>query len=553
MCKDVDHGGARCPSDTSEARRLRRKAASIRSGNHLTPAKPTKELSSDNSLAFEAFKAKAEDLRERVYAAPPAGYSQKRYDAKMEKEITKFGMTLADEAQRIAGYSYEGTEDKIRAVGEEIFREQTEKIAALEKERDELQLKCSEIAKEHGLSVRSITMLLPDEVEELSDEEQETLDRLHESRKAIAKQRSKYHQLDTEYDKQKTLIYKEENDKLAVAYQTVIANIRPVGGEVPFNSVGDENVQELVDNTIGKHYPTAWLKAHAEQGGAEMFLTTTNDRAYFNEVAFSETEDDGIEKVTPSFSTLNNLSDPEKQAVVEKVFAKYESNAISVEHWALGSLKARIYLFPDERIHDKYVDEDPTEEGGWEFRPTLASLATPGNLRIKELGKEDLYVEKVTASYWVKKNTTTKKQAPTMVLFSKQAVEDLNKKNNDLTDVAAATAYHEFGHRMETILPDKVLVRQEKAFLQRRSGKTDKDHFEGLVTTGAFGEYGHKANFVYPYVGREYFTGNNYEVFTTGIEALYGGNHGGLIGNSLDYPTKDKDHRGFIMGMLATL
>ncbi len=56
-----------------------------------------------------------------------------------------------------------------------------------------------------------------------------------------------------------------------------------------------------------------------------------------------------------------------------------------------------------------------------------------------------------------------------------------------------------------------------------------------------------------PYVGKEYFDGKRYEVFTTGIQALYSGEYGGLLGLSPQYKTPDLEHRNFVLGILATV
>lgn len=198
--------------------------------------------------------------------------------------------------------------------------------------------------------------------------------------------------------------------------------------------------------------------------------------------------------------------------------------------------------------HGELVDGKPEGEG-WVQKPTIQSF---NMLKAQNLKTEEEEVAFLLKPRWVKLETTTMKIGRELVLFKPEVVEEVTKEQKDGFNLQEATALHEFGHRVEDILPNNVLPRAEKAFLKRRTKKKDSEMLDDMnqITTG---EFGHKAGLVDNYMGRDYFTDKNYEVFTTGIESIYGGNYGGLLGNSVNSYKEDKDHRGFTLGVLATL
>jgi hypothetical protein len=116
------------------------------------------------------------------------------------------------------------------------------------------------------------------------------------------------------------------------------------------------------------------------------------------------------------------------------------------------------------------------------------------------------------------------------------------------TDKSDQVTLHELGHRMEHTNP-RVLWMQE-VFYRRRT--TDHEH-GGLTETvsyrGSAEEWVRPDGFVDDYIGKDY-QGRAYEVLSVGMESIFGGSRGALVG--ADHERVDHDHRAFVLGLLAT-
>lgn len=556
MCRDTYHGGRRCISDTSEARRLRRKASKILKTTQSANAAPIETLPVTEPTPLEALKSKAEELRQKVHAAPVDDIeAQAKYDSEMEQEITNFGLSIAGEADKLAGYSRQEQEEKLSKLETEIYGEVAEKLrlkdVEIEKTEEDNEELIDQIEQKFGYESYKRHLDYIDEFG-LNDKEKELavhLAKLQDERKEIA---DSFRSYDEKYDKLKEEIITEANTKLTEAYHTILANIRPMGGKTDFKENSSEEVKTIMEQTVALHYPASWLEAHNAADGADVILATTQTRPSFQSDTLSETEYDGVPKNTVSNATFT-LSENYKKVLDDHDFSILRRTSIETKDWANNVIKVESVIYQTEEIYDpaKHGAEPPTEETGWEYKPTLKSLELPEAQNVRS--EQDI-VDLISAKRWVRPEVTTKKLEPKLSLFDKETSDQVSAEHNITQDDQKAMAYHEFGHRMETVLPNNILPRQEKAFLKRRSGKTtDSEFTKNLINTGNMFEFGHEGGFVSRYVGRDYFTDNNFEVFTTGIEGLFGGNYGGLVGNSVKYTPKDEDHRGFILGMLATL
>lgn len=555
MCRDKDHGdGRRCPSDTSEARRQRRKAASA-----LKSAKPGKRAPKPTlaPVSIEDLKQQAADLRAKAYAPAPKGLSQSKYDEQIEKQITSFGSAIATEAERLAGYDKKKLNDASSDLADKLYNPFNKRLDAAEQKLNEADDAISAILKEKGLKEEFNWKRSHQVYEKLTDEQKALLTEdevkqihrvaeLEDERDAIM---ATYGEVDAEWDAQKAVMFDEANKKLAKAYQSLISQIRPVGGNAQFKSK-DLAVTEIMANTVNKHYPSEWIQLHNDDDGQSIELKATSDRAYYSTAALSETEDDGI--VKPKTQTKFLSVTPENADKMMPLFPG-EVTRVTTASYRGDKMTSFIYEGQEETLyseetHGKLVDGKPQGEG-WVKKPSIQAF---GLIEAESFKNDDEAIDFLLTPRWVKPETTTKKIGRELVLYKPEVVEDLSKDNKDLFNWQEATALHEFGHRVEDILPNNILPRQEKAFLKRRSGKRDSEMLENMqqITRG---EFGHKAGLVDSYMGRDYFTDENYEVFTTGIESIYGGNYGGLLGNSVSIYSEDKDHRGFTLGVLATL
>lgn len=113
-----------------------------------------------------------------------------------------------------------------------------------------------------------------------------------------------------------------------------------------------------------------------------------------------------------------------------------------------------------------------------------------------------------------------------------------------------AVSAHEMVHRFEATNPD--IPRMESWFLERRSVGEELSR----INPGrreARPEVGYKDNLVDHYMGRVYESDRYFEVMSCGVESLFGGHFGGLIGAHGDGKRyhEDEDMRAFVLGTMA--
>lgn len=140
-----------------------------------------------------------------------------------------------------------------------------------------------------------------------------------------------------------------------------------------------------------------------------------------------------------------------------------------------------------------------------------------------------------------------------------------------------STAIHEFGHRMETA-SGRELYRLQEVFLARRTmstdgnresleplhsgvkGKPPKDRWEYEERLGRLRSQKARREFEWVrgdhlanrYAGKQYTPGRKHgELFTMGMEGVFAGQSGGLVGRGGF--RADPEHRDLILGMLVSL
>ncbi|MGP5049493.1 hypothetical protein [Glutamicibacter ardleyensis] len=114
---------------------------------------------------------------------------------------------------------------------------------------------------------------------------------------------------------------------------------------------------------------------------------------------------------------------------------------------------------------------------------------------------------------------------------------------------AVAVATHEFTHRMENVVPG--LYDLEKQFRDRRT-TMNNGRLEPLVGIRSPGsrERARVDHFTSRYMGRVYNFDGYTEIMSTGTQALFGGDYGGLTGMGRG-ANADHDMRNFVLGALG--
>jgi hypothetical protein len=560
MCQSKAQGGKRCDHDTSENRRLRRKAAKLRvttSAKTANPIAPQPLTAGLVSPSIARLKQEAEQLRKDIHNAPKDPVKRSAYDARMEKKLTKLGMSIGEEADKIANISEEETQAEVEAIEEEIVGDLKRKLQKMSDEQNDRYDQWAKISHKFDSGSR----FTPEEsaLDETDiEEEKQLIQDIFDTSEELNELRSEESQATAELNTHLNEIRDRNLSKLKDAYREIIAQIRPLGGTTQWHEKSDPDAVEVINETINKDYPSEWLAYHNDPKQARVILGVTGDRPAYITGELSETETDDIPKLQTDYCILKDLKDEE--------FAQLTENLSKIEGVKFQEFSSTSYRSPepssglafefqevtayDESEHGPMVDGKPQGDA-WEHTVALTNV----NQVLRQEGAAGL-IKLSETKQWVTKGYSNRKFEDVLLVreydeghndvFGDSDVENTFENDNK------AVAYHEFGHRMEHVFPENLLARQEKAFLKRRTGKTDETFNSNLkVTLGEFLQTNGK--FVGNYTGRMYFRETSYEVFTTGIESVYGKRQGGLIGHSRNSLDKDLDHRGFTLGALATL
>lgn len=555
MCTDKEHGGKRCQNDISSSRRQRRKASHVRENFAERSPISTGHTFTSLHVTDSPFKEQVEEVKTLINSTPPEGSTQSDHDMRVEQKITELGMSLGQEAEKRAGFNAEQLKQDIADL-RNLYIPFRAKKKANEDAMTAIEDKMYDYTQKKGLEPVNHVKEAPSRADDFSDEEGR---KLFVEAQEIAAEFDAVGKLQNETDKlynsERSRIRNEVNDRLISSYQSLIAEIRPVGGNAVFSDNSDSDALALMEKTVNKHYPTEWLQHH--NSSSVVTVKKVAGTASYNPEVFSDSEDDGIFKAKPyEFSYMMDVHDKESQAVLstlKETFPDVKTTVYSVSN-AYGQevyFKTHKDELYDEKVHG-VMNEAELVEAGWEHRPSIISLFSLGDDSSKTL---DENLAGLKASRWVRQETTTREAQKILTVNMADTVEDLveEKANPTVGDRSKGVAYHEFGHRMEDVMPGDKLTRYEKAFLKRRAGKTDENFHEQMIVSRVGQELYHEGGFVTKYTGRSYANSKYCEVFTTGIQALYSGDIGGLVGNSNLYSATDLDHRGFVLGALATL
>lgn len=318
----------------------------------------------------------------------------------------------------------------------------------------------------------------------------------------------------------------EAMERLTEAYKSVIADIRPVGGKLSFDSYTEVEAFTVMKSTVESHYPTDWINQSNDHGPLAAIVEPNGGRAsYQDEKIYSERQD-GIKVPIKSYYVFN-----EEDAQEYCDFLSEDGDLVELESEAYMQDGASLYKvrfpkrFPfNPAIHPNHNNRPYGDDWKFGYVPD-----EDGNLPDNK--------------GWYRTEHLDGTSISTLSLHSRE--EQPN----------GSTAYHEFVHRAEASVTNEKLTRMEESFLRRRT--TDENgNREPLIAlypgeTFDETEWVRRDNFMIPYVGREYIHGRDREVLSVGSEALFAGGFGAFLGLDNDHK-EDKDHRAFTLGLFAT-
>lgn len=592
MCRSKDDplGEYRCNCDSISKRRLRRKTTKEmmehieRSLVERTVKEKFNEPDENLVVSMEILTQEAKALKELFKNAPTEYEEAEKFHKEIEERVTAMGMHLAahiDKDPRILAAEKELSkveekiaeyEQNIETARRKLYRKFTDLYNLAENETGLSVIEREELSMSTVFDEETLNKLSPEfrksyeKVRELNDALNVLTENEEEEHKAFRDEQKKAYEQAIQAHQQVTLEYlstfRDFGGKLKIAGRAPAE----ASDNIKNSFLAGRYTKKLLKESVGNIYPKEWIQ-ESNETPPPITVGLRKRAAFTSSVAGDDANYDREEQVSVSvlsyeFSKNNsytkNIIATLGAVVNEMESTKERDFMISDTYNEFGEPIYSVELslpYGEERVpfnKAPYPDEVMKEQG-WVESVNIKEVNKYINLT-----KDDPSLLKqlvINNKVWVKPQTKKYREVAALTVDRIEYIcKSLLEKGE--RDPNYAFALHEFGHRMQRVLPN--LKAQERAFLERRTGKTKDNWNYNMIkeTSSEDGgtEYYHDGGFVVPYVGREYGNGVS-EVFTVGMEAVFGGNYGMLKGHSRDASrnTSDADHRGFILGILSSL
>lgn len=568
MCKAKSEGGKRCDCDNSEQRRLRRKVAiALENSENLTRFFSIHESSSKFANISE-IKDAIVSIQEEFNNGKKENETVDQFYSRMEQKTTYIGSAILGKVHSTTKLS---KEDKKKS--NEHYGEYVETNEMIEKKKEEVfslidqtsqqinefaqkfnnseyeniisysfgkkpykrfffdGLKTSEIKRNVHDSLNKDDLTV-DEVKFLNglDNLAEQLKDAEEDYRICAKRANElYDQADEYLQKYNAIHAKAYGETL----RNVLSEIREMGGNPVVAGSSDTNLVEILNNDISRNYPKEWIDLHNNYD-RELAINTSDgklsnvDGYYMHDSVNDSIKNDYLSPspVHTAWSAYNDNEMNIAQKMLKDWNVSYSQESVHVDF----GKRSKTFIFYE--TNDVLEDEPKENNSDWELKPhpymvrkffsdnssSLSKFSESENIERAKKFVEDHPV-------WVRKDKTLSNVQSQIIVGDGLKSEDAKKSN----------LLHEFGHRMEAVIPDNKLVKLEKSFLNRRANeRTDFKHNFFIKNSDIRTSY---------YSSRVYPNGQSFEVFTTGMESVFYGKHNDM----------DKDHQSFVIGALATV
>jgi hypothetical protein len=580
MCRDNSHGGRRCPNDTSEARRLRRhnSEAMRKFAEQVQPqltANPIAVIEEVPTLDISHVKAKIdelnglrEQLRELIEAPPAPAFlvvvngekvsfpnkteGMKALLAAQEQKVILIGNDISELASMRSGISAEAIHDYVKTRGAELkdLIEATEKdpvlLKALDDANEEYTQLASQMRAKYGYdgkySDRDVTAMLNHNKNTEDEAYGVDADALSAAYQTYQAAQSNLWRVKAPYlDEARTLlsttgrgnpVITEMLGKQVAAYKEVLGEIREFGGELVVADNSDKARVKILQSIMDV-YPTDWIESSNNR--APVRVKNSAGRAHYSDRR-PQDKYTVKQKVSYIVKPVDWEPDPKNPTDfgfrrASEIAEEEEFSGISMRRYSSNSSQGTVWVGPRWEQFSAY-------------RHNSRNGVPIGRGWVKqEIHEDGGNVREI----WFKPVMERKLESTTI-----QAELTVSDGGSLLFPEGKghSTAIHEFAHRIEAS-HGAFIPQMEEEFLKRRTTDAETQTRQKLTTLyKGKKEYARTDNFVNPYMGKEYPNPTHREVLSTGMEAVFGGNYGGLVGAGDTNPDHDMKH--FILGLLAS-
>ena len=584
MCRGIDHGvdsngkAKRCPCDTSEARQLRRmkNRATERNLERVKPEFKAQTLSLPKTEGV----ASISEVKSAVKTVQGLITAQEELSAMMPVpshmyKIDVNGETLRGDKFDLLQKIIVDQEIAIVKVGFEINRLIDKKVGITdsdiyEKYKDAtlIDIKDYEIAsKEYSDALNSVRILIPSKALIMSEPEHQIIlaqdyysndaQKLQKFEDTVQKYRSyKAHIEETRKRLEEFIDYGDYEvqgliKKRLDTTKEILAEIRSIGGNVIIRDDGSQQTKVKIIQEVAKLYPTDWIK-NANDKGIPPIVKQAPQRAHYSAHALQKVDNSEnviIEVVKPADWTPNPRNSLEYGYIeINPQTGKYKDGDTekTALHVATGENKS--WAVPIYEHFNAIMDKSRFTKSG-ELRPRGRGWKEEEfdfTVKDDKTGMDTIETKKI----WVK--PAIQKSART---FNSPEITISDRKTPYHESSGYKVGVHEFAHYMEDKGSD-FISQTEEQFLKRRTTDSDgkREPLLKIIDLEEGSKY--KAEevvradgFPNAYMGKEY-EDKYREVLSMGMESIFAGSNGGLIG--LGKYKSDSDMKNFIIGLLAS-
>ena len=502
MCRSIIEGGRRCPCSTDNTRRNERdraryaahkaagatRAPKTNPPSHPIPAPPPTPLATQVADARSAL--------DSIYAR-----DNTHTLAGTETAIGAIGAQVSDRANEIAGTDPD-------TIYQDWKQRHDDALAA----RDAAFANANATAKHRNTMQDTHGLDSPEYAAAATAAQQ-----------ADAAQRDAYlawNTLTDGYDPETTTQLLTLSD----GYRQALAEIRPMGGSITTLGTSNSRATKVL-NEAADYYPTEWVDASNTAGNLR--AKSTSGRAHYGALV--------AQKKRTKIAANHGHYGTEPPTVDAGSHLMWEHEE-GPDH--LGNSTWRAY-YVSVRRHPN-----------WGYGESMTGTPPRGWTQ-----RAETFTDGTEITVWIKPRTRLKADS-----YTSELTIDKSTYQQTVTTPGLSTATHEFAHRSEHMRP--ALGGLQEAFLKRRTSNPDGSRHELERYHGSTREKVRPDDFANQYIGKVY-TGSrdtmvstgehspaHREVLSCGMESLFTGSNGGLVG--VGRYKADPDMRNFILGTLAT-
>ena len=532
MCRSTAEGGRRCPCDNDARRRRRQRAAyalrraaasSVTALTPPSPADPTPAASAGPTLEDCQVKvaqaaAAIQDAKGIVYQDANGWMQPTDPGLAAENAVRDAGRLLAARADELITpqLSELGTDPELLALAGEPARDRQHYAELVNARADA------------AVAARNAYFETHKDIDGWTPWEDKTYTTLRDDMTPLLDERGLLARDQSRWDEKEAQIYAE-------AHLQVLSEQRQMGprdGQPLALANGSTKAAREAIHTATAYYPTDWIDRHntlvAGKQRRQLLVTATSARAHYiseTVATIKETRDVSEYKYVAADKKPPRNTDPNQPAPEVWVYRRHRYDWRKREAVPFGPLLEAHYSA------EQIAAGEPERDGATRVR---------------------------------RYTTRSTKAMSTKAKVSRITVDSDPTWNG----AGVSTAMHELGHHMDDMHP--VHWELAEAHIAQRTTNPDgtreqlvgylKETRRGPSHQGALLDSMRRGNewvrpdgFISSYMGKPYPTASHAtELFSTGMEGLFGGGYGKFAGSGTRYSRPDPEHRAFMLGLLAS-